>query len=207
MTDAHAIARDQLKSIVERVERLEAEISDLNADKSDIYKEARSNGYDVKAIKKVVSKRKLDDNERQEQDAVFDTYWDAIHGTNLVHAHARENIEEFDPITGEFVNEPSAPVRSDGGLNIVHKHTEIATASQGEAEAPTGSTSGPTEGGVHEEIASTHSFAAQAGASVQVAPAAKLLRPHCLNKENCGGYGRNHCHSCLSAMRELEAAE
>lgn len=90
------VAADQLKAIVQRVERLEAEIADLNADKSEIYKEARANGFDVKVIKKVVSKRKIDEHERVEQDHVFDLYWDAVHGLNLVHAHARENIEQFD---------------------------------------------------------------------------------------------------------------
>ncbi len=90
------VAADQLKAIVQRVERLEAEIADLNADKSEIYKEARANGFDVKVIKKVVSKRKIDEHERVEQDHVFDLYWDAVHGLNLVYAHARENIEQFD---------------------------------------------------------------------------------------------------------------
>lgn len=93
---ADIVAADQLKAIVQRVERLEAEIADLNADKSEIYKEARANGFDVKVIKKVVSKRKIDEHERVEQDHVFDLYWDAVHGINLVHAHARENIEQFD---------------------------------------------------------------------------------------------------------------
>lgn len=115
MTDAHGIARLQLKSIVERVERLEAEIADLNADKSDIYKDARSNGFDVKAIKKVVSRRKLDDNKRVEEDAVFETYWDAIHGTGLVHAHAREKIEKFDAETGEILDDNSETV---GGFPV-----------------------------------------------------------------------------------------
>jgi uncharacterized protein (UPF0335 family) len=101
---AEIVAADQLKAIVQRVERLEAEIADLNADKSEIYKEARANGFDVKVIKKVVSKRKIDEHEREEQDHVFDIYWDAVHGLNLVHAHARENIEQFDPTTGEFLN-------------------------------------------------------------------------------------------------------
>lgn len=101
---AEIIARDQLKSIVQRVERLELEIKDLNDDKSEVYKEARANGFDVKAIKKVVQKRKLDDTVREEQDLVFDTYWDAVHGTNIVHAHARENIEEFDRETGEILD-------------------------------------------------------------------------------------------------------
>ncbi|MHC2525957.1 uncharacterized protein (UPF0335 family) [Rhizobium leguminosarum] len=47
--------------------------------------------------------------------------------------------------------------------------------------------------------------AASAGALVQVAPATKPLRPHCRNPgEHCGGYGSNHCHSCLRAAREPE---
>ncbi|TAV89286.1 DUF2312 domain-containing protein [Rhizobium leguminosarum] len=47
--------------------------------------------------------------------------------------------------------------------------------------------------------------AATAGALVQVAPATKPLRPHCRNPgEHCGGYGSNHCHSCLRASREPE---
>ncbi|MBO9099468.1 DUF2312 domain-containing protein [Rhizobium sp. K1/93] len=103
------VAADQLKSIVQRVERLEGEISDLNADKSEIYKEARANGFDVKAIKKVISKRKLDESKRDEEDAVFDTYWDAVHGSGLVHAPAREKIEQFSPITGEFVDDTGTP--------------------------------------------------------------------------------------------------
>lgn len=101
------IARDQLKSIVARVERLEAEIKALNDDKSDIYKEARANGFDVKAIKKVVSQRKLDSNERQEADIVFETYWNAVHGINLVHARVHGNIEEFDAETGEILSPAS----------------------------------------------------------------------------------------------------
>lgn len=101
---ADIVAADQLKAIVQRVERLEGEIADLNADKSEVYKEARANGFDVKAIKKVVSKRKIEEHEREEQDHVFDIYWNAVHGLGLVHAHARENIEEFDAETGEILD-------------------------------------------------------------------------------------------------------
>lgn len=100
------VANDQLKAIVERVERVESEIKDLNADKSDIYKEARSSGFDVKAIKQVVAQRKLDSSERDERDAVFNLYWDSVHG--LVNAHARENIEQSDPETGEISQGKSA---------------------------------------------------------------------------------------------------
>lgn len=86
MSDVHGIARDQLRSFVERVERIEAEIKELNADKSGVYGEAKAFGFDVKILKKVVAKRRIDSAKRDEEDAVFDMYWDAIHGSGLVHA-------------------------------------------------------------------------------------------------------------------------
>lgn len=64
---------------------------------------------------------------------------------------------------------------------------------------------GANTGGRH--VAAQANRAATAGALVQVAPATKPLRPHCRNPgENCGGYGSNHCHSCLRAAREPEVA-
>ena len=71
-------ARDQLRSIVERIERLEEEIKDLNSDKSDIYKEARSNGFDVKVLRQVIALRKKDSAEIEEQDAIRDLYLKAL---------------------------------------------------------------------------------------------------------------------------------
>lgn len=114
-TEAHGIARDQLRAFIERVERVEEEIATLNTDKSDIYKEARAVGFDVKVLRKVVAKRKLETHVREEQDAIFDMYWDARYGASVhVHTHARENIEENR--------------RSDGGLSIFTKHEDIRTA-------------------------------------------------------------------------------
>lgn len=82
-----ALAADQLRSYVERVERLEEEIKALNDDKSDVYKEARANGFDVKVLRKVVAERKLDAHDRDERDTIFDMYWSAIHGVPHVHVH------------------------------------------------------------------------------------------------------------------------
>lgn len=113
-TEAHGIARDQLRAFIERVERVEEEIATLNTDKSDIYKEARAVGFDVKVLRKVVAKRKLETRVREEQDAIFDMYWDALYGAPVhVHTHTRENIEENR--------------RSDGGLSILTKHEDIRT--------------------------------------------------------------------------------
>jgi len=85
-------ANHHVRAFVERIERLETEISELNADKSDIYKEARGMGFDVKALRKVVAQRKLDPADREERDAMFDLYWHAVHGTGMgdatrVHVH------------------------------------------------------------------------------------------------------------------------
>ena len=82
MSDAVAVG--QLRAFVERVERLEEEIKTLNADKSEVYKEMRVFGFDVKAVRKIVAKRKLDPSVADEQDAVFEMYWDALTGS-LVH--------------------------------------------------------------------------------------------------------------------------
>ncbi|GGD05227.1 DUF2312 domain-containing protein [Pyruvatibacter mobilis] len=78
MADTGGIARDQLKSIVERVERLEEEKAALAADIRDVYAEAKGNGYDVKALRRVVRERKLDRAEFQEQEAIIDLYRHAL---------------------------------------------------------------------------------------------------------------------------------
>ncbi len=78
MTDAHGVARDQLRSIVERIERLEEEKKTISDDIKDVYAEAKANGFDTKALRRVVSLRKQDLNERLEQEAVLDTYLAAL---------------------------------------------------------------------------------------------------------------------------------
>ncbi len=72
------VAGDQLKSIVERIERLESEKKDLTLDIREVYAEARGNGYDVKILRKVIARRKRDANEVAEEEAIFDLYINAI---------------------------------------------------------------------------------------------------------------------------------
>jgi len=81
---------NQLRALVERIERIEEEIADLNRDKSEIYKEAKSGGFNVKVLRKVIAARRQDASERQETEAIFDLYWGAIHGD--AHVRAREGI-------------------------------------------------------------------------------------------------------------------
>ena len=78
MAQTGGIARDQLKSIVERIERLEEEKAAIAADIREVYAEAKGNGYDVKALRRVVRERKLDRAEFQEQESIIDLYRSAL---------------------------------------------------------------------------------------------------------------------------------
>ena len=71
-------AKEQLKSFIDRIERLEEERTALSADIREVYAEAKGNGFDVKIIRKVVRIRKMDRAKRQEEDALIDLYLSAI---------------------------------------------------------------------------------------------------------------------------------
>jgi uncharacterized protein (UPF0335 family) len=73
-----AIAADQLKTIVERIERLEEEKAQISSDIKDVYAEAKGNGFDVKVLRKIISLRKQDRDERQEQEAILELYQQAL---------------------------------------------------------------------------------------------------------------------------------
>ena len=75
---ARRFAKDQLKALVERVERLEEEKKAIADDIRDVYGEAKVNGYDIKALRTVVRMRKQDVNERKEQEAILETYLHAL---------------------------------------------------------------------------------------------------------------------------------
>lgn len=69
---------DHLKSFVERVERLEEEKKATADDIRDVYAEAKANGYDTKTLRKIIALRKIDANERAEQEAILETYMHAL---------------------------------------------------------------------------------------------------------------------------------
>lgn len=71
-------AKDQLKSIVERIERLEEEKKSISDDIRDVYGEAKANGFDVKALRSIIRLRKIEPTEREEQDAILETYMHAL---------------------------------------------------------------------------------------------------------------------------------
>lgn len=71
-------AKDQLKSLVERIERLEEEKAALSADIKEVYSEAKGHGFDVKILRKVVRIRKMDAAERSTEEEMLDLYLSAV---------------------------------------------------------------------------------------------------------------------------------
>ncbi|MBA9034964.1 DUF2312 domain-containing protein [Rhizobium leguminosarum] len=290
-------ADKQLKSYIDRVLRLKEEQDALGQDIRDVYAEARAEGYDKTVMGKLVAHLrrvlKEGDGAIAEAESIFDTYLHAYQRASGMPVATHTHEEEFDPITGEFVDEPmnatlvatgmqteigrkaliaavdimiaredaeeesranveegtadeSAAVSDDPASRACEdserqrasmvgfaddcrtggkEQLAAAAAPVGDAAAEahgipaTNSEIDPTEdreedhsldgnadasvGGRH--VTAQEHRAASAGALVQVAPATKSLRPHCRNPgEHCGGYGSNHCHSCLRVAREPE---
>ena len=75
---ATRFAKDHLKAFVERIERLEEEKKAIADDVRDVYAEAKSTGFDVKALRTVVRLRKVDADERKEHEAILETYMHAL---------------------------------------------------------------------------------------------------------------------------------
>ena len=75
---ATKFAKDQLKTIIERIERLEEEKKTISDDIRDVYAEAKGNGFDVKALRTIVRMRKQDANERAEEETILETYMQAL---------------------------------------------------------------------------------------------------------------------------------
>ncbi len=70
----------QLKSFIERVERLEEDKAGVAADLREVYAEAKSEGYDVKIMRRVVRLRRQDSAKRSEEEALLEAYISAIGG-------------------------------------------------------------------------------------------------------------------------------
>ena len=75
---ATRFAKDHLKAFIERVEKLEEEKKAIADDIRDVYAEAKATGFEVKALRTIVRLRKLDVNERKEQEAILETYMHAL---------------------------------------------------------------------------------------------------------------------------------
>ena len=73
-----SVAQDQIRAFIERIERLEEEKASIAGDIKEVYAEAKGNGFDTKVLRKVISLRKKDANEREEEEAMLDLYLQAL---------------------------------------------------------------------------------------------------------------------------------
>ncbi len=78
-------AKDQLRTFIARIERLEEEKAALAADLREVYAEAKGNGFGIKALRSVIRLRKQDENKRREEEAVLGTY---LHALGMADAEA-----------------------------------------------------------------------------------------------------------------------
>ena len=95
-----SVAGDQLKAFIERLERLEEEKAGIAGDIKDVYAEAKGNGFDTKVIRKIISIRKRDYAERQEEEAILELYMQA---------------REW-PASSRRLRKDALPLRSDGSV-------------------------------------------------------------------------------------------
>lgn len=75
---SNSVAGEELKAFIERIERLEEEKAALAGDLRDIYSEAKANGFDTKIMRKIISLRRKDHAERQEEEALMELYLAAL---------------------------------------------------------------------------------------------------------------------------------
>lgn len=72
------VAAEQLRLFLERIERLEEEKKGIGDDINDVYSEAKANGYDAKIMRQIVRLRKMPAHDRQEMEAILQTYLAAL---------------------------------------------------------------------------------------------------------------------------------
>lgn len=75
---SNMVAADELRLLIERIENLETEKKGISDDIRDVYSEAKSRGYDAKIMRQIIKLRTMESHERQEWEAVLDTYISAL---------------------------------------------------------------------------------------------------------------------------------
>lgn len=73
-----SVAQDMLRSFIERIERQEEEKAAISEDIKEIYAEAKGNGFDTAILRQIIKIRKMDANERMEQEALLELYMSAL---------------------------------------------------------------------------------------------------------------------------------
>ena len=76
--NSDAVAHDQLRAVVERIERMEEERKAISEDIKEIFAEAKGNGFDTKVLRKIIRLRKQDHADRMEEEALLALYMNAL---------------------------------------------------------------------------------------------------------------------------------
>lgn len=174
------IAADRLASFVGRIEGLETEIKALNADKKDVYAEAKGTGFDVATIKRVVRARRMDPLDRDEQDALFDLYMRSIDMVPALpagaHARSNKHATPHDPKTGEIYETDEHPAGREPLDTQEPDDAERRLVTEAPLESGAGAAESPSEGGrpVNSETEAPPAHGA-AGEGAGVEPAAAAL--------------------------------
>lgn len=82
MSNYSGVSGHQLKQFIEKIERLEEEKAELLSDIREVFAEAKGHGFDVKIMRQVIKMRKMDHQEREEQEELLTIYLNALNGTD-----------------------------------------------------------------------------------------------------------------------------
>lgn len=82
MSNYSGVSGHQLKQVIEKIERLEEEKAELLSDIREVFAEAKGHGFDVKIMRQVIKMRKMDHQEREEQEELLTIYLNALNGTD-----------------------------------------------------------------------------------------------------------------------------
>lgn len=199
-------------------------------------------GFDSKILRKVISIRKQDADERAEQEAILDTY---LHALGMIQLDIFEEPET--ETSAKLVAQVATGLQTQAGRaalltavdimiereerfdaetgEILDNHTETASPSQGEDEAPSderetdreaaATGAGANAGGRYVESSAQRASVANVASGPDEKQRAPLFaakppstrRPHCLDRAGCGSYTEEHCARCKAAMQEREQAE
>ena len=88
MTDTIGISGDRIRSFIERIEHIDEEIKGLNEGKKEAFAEAKGEGFDVKVLREILRLRKLDREDREEQESLVDLYLRAMESANTPEVRA-----------------------------------------------------------------------------------------------------------------------
>lgn len=90
----YSISANQLKAFIERIERLEEEKASISEDIREVYAEAKAVGYDGKTMRQIIKIRKMDQDDFQEQEALLDTYMNALKMTLAASAQSTKTPDK-----------------------------------------------------------------------------------------------------------------